>query len=157
RLIGAGRAAEAAALFANAVRRVRKEVGFFHDLNVPLLVYHLAALRAEAAEVPPWDPKRRRQILQRAWRVRAQALAKARTFRNNLPHALRESGLIAAMRGDARTARANLDESVALAERLGQLYEAAQSRLARGELGEALGWKGAREERARAGDEVARI
>jgi signal transduction histidine kinase len=45
------------------------------------------------------------------------------------------------MSGDADRAQAAIDESISVAEALGQRYELTLSREARGRLGEALGWK----------------
>jgi two-component system sensor kinase len=70
----------------------------------------------------------------------------AQRFQNDLPHALRESGLLAALRGRSRGARKYLDQSLAIAERQGARYEYAQTLLARGTVGLKFGWPGAAEE-----------
>jgi two-component system sensor kinase len=74
----------------------------------------------------------------------------ARSYRNNLAHALRERALLLAMRGRPGRARRCLDESLASAERLGMREEAARSRLARGRIGLLEGWAGAEEDIAAA-------
>ena len=79
-----------------------------------------------------------------------RGLRQARRYRGNLPMALRERALLRAMRGRARGARRDLDASLAEAERQGARYEAAQTLLARGELGRVVGWPGADAEAARA-------
>jgi len=88
--------------------------------------------------------------MRRARKVTKKAVRVARKFQNDLPHALRESGLIAAMQGLPRRARKNLDESLAVAERQGAKFEHAQTLLARGRVGMEVGWPGAEEDEANA-------
>jgi two-component system sensor kinase len=88
----------------------------------------------------------RRQMSQNARNAAREALKVARKFQTDLPHALREAGLVAAMRGSHRRARKWLDESLDVAERQGAQFEYAQTLLARGIVGLRLGWAGAREE-----------
>src|SRR5205085_3286400 len=95
----------------------------------------------------PW---RRRTLLRRMKVAARQGLHIARTFQNDLPHALRESGLLAAMHGRNRRARKCLDESLAVAERQGARFEHAQTLLARGRVGLELGWPEAAEDVAAA-------
>ena len=61
-------------------------------------------------------------------------------FQTDLPHALRECGLIAALQGQVQKARRYLDESLAIAERQGARFEHAQSLLARGQVGQQHSW-----------------
>ncbi|WP_447972837.1 hypothetical protein [Nitrospira sp. Kam-Ns4a] len=79
-----------------------------------------------------------------------RGLRLARSFQNNLPHALRECGLLAAIRGRPRRALKHLNESLAVAERQGARYEYAQTLLARGQVGCTLGWPGASDDLAAA-------
>ena len=65
------------------------------------------------------------------------ALRLARAYRNNLPHALREAALLAAIRGRPERARALLNQSMELAGRQKAPHELAQSLLARGAAGRA--------------------
>ncbi|MDQ6617641.1 MAG: PAS domain S-box protein, partial [Actinomycetota bacterium] len=67
----------------------------------------------------------------------------ARSYRNNLPHALRERALCLAAGGRIGAARRLLDRSIDVARRQEASYELAQSRAARGRLGLGLGWPGA--------------
>jgi signal transduction histidine kinase len=62
--------------------------------------------------------------------VSRRALWLARSYQNNLPHALRERALLASAEGQAGRALALLQESRDVAERQGALYELAQTRLA---------------------------
>ncbi|MBM3462560.1 MAG: hypothetical protein FJX76_10715 [Armatimonadetes bacterium] len=98
-------------------------------------------LLRQAAEATPAVAvaARRRAVRQARWAAR-EALWWARSFPNNLPHALRKAGLAAALAGRSGEARRRLDESVARAASEGRRHEEALSRWCRGRLGGALGW-----------------
>jgi signal transduction histidine kinase len=157
RLLGAGQPREAEQVLELAVQRTRKEARFFHDQNTPLLIYLLAALRAQLEQCSPLDPRGRDQLLARARKAGRPALRMARRFRNNLPHALRENALIDAMAGDAQAAKRQLDESVAVATELSEAYELALSREARGRVGVALAWPQAADELEAARRDLSRL
>src|SRR6185295_7928123 len=101
-----------------------------------------SALRQAAETSTDITPGARRQLLSQAESAARRGLRIARKFKNELPHALRECGLLAAMRGRAGRARRLLDESLAVAERQGALYEQIQTLAARGRVGKELGWPG---------------
>ena len=138
--LAAGETDEAVAVLEEADRVVRR-AGLRHD-TLPLLPLKLSsALRAAAAKRSPLDARGREALLARAARSARRGLGQARTFRTNLPAALREVALVDADRGAApRRVRRLLDESLALAESQGQRYERARTLAARGEIGRALGW-----------------
>jgi signal transduction histidine kinase/tetratricopeptide (TPR) repeat protein len=149
RLIAAGRPREAAAAFARAEAVVRS-VNLKNEYvsYPPLWTAHalrLAALKAGQA-TGAFAPRSLRQ----AHAALRRGLPLARRYRGNLPLALRERAWLRAMRGRAKAARRDLDASLAEAERQGAVFEAAQTRLARGELGLVYGWPGAEKEAARA-------
>lgn len=83
---------------------------------------------------------RRDQLLKCADRAAQEAVTVARKFRTDLPHALRESALIAALKRQIRKARQLLNESLAVAERQGARHEYAQTLLARGRVGHQNSW-----------------
>ncbi len=116
----------------------------------PLLPWLASALRRQVEKVSDWTPERRITLLKRARKAANDALKVARKFQNDLPHALREAGLIAAMQGSIGKARKYLDESLAVAQRQGARFEHAQALLARGRIGVEAGWPGAQEEIATA-------
>lgn len=157
RLLGAGRPAEAAAVLDEAAQRTRREAGFFHDLNAPLVVYLATALRVQAQSFAPASEAERQALLRRAERASQAAVKLARRFRNSLPQALRDAAHLAALRGDPLAARRLIDESVAVAERLEARYERALSAQARAQFGAVFGWPDATEEGAAAARELARL
>ncbi len=128
---------EAAIVFQNAYQ-LAESGGVKSAWTVPLRPWLASALRRQAEKSV--DLSGRKAILKRAWRVAKKAVRIARTFQNDLPHALREAGLIVAMQSNARQARAYLDESLAIAERQGAKFEFAQTLLARGHVGQQQGW-----------------
>lgn len=141
-LLSEDRPAAAAAVLENAWNLVR-DAGLRQEYVVAVLPWLATARRMEAQAVPPWAPDRRRGAVRRARRTARRATRLARAYRNNLPHALRERGLVAALAGHGRRARRWLDRSLAVAEELGMAAEHARSLQARGEVGAARGWDGA--------------
>ena len=138
-LLAEGRPGEAVQVLEQA-QRVVKRAGLRQEYVAPVLPWLATALRTEAEATQAWAPRRRRSLLRRARRAARKGIRMARSFQNNLPHALRERGLLEAMRGHASRARRLLDESIAVSERQGADYERAQTLLARGAVGLSLGW-----------------
>jgi tetratricopeptide (TPR) repeat protein len=108
-----------------------------------VLPWLATALRRELEQQSPWDPRRRRARLRHAWATARRAIALSRRYRNNLPHALREGALVAAMAGRSGRARQLFQESLALAQAQGARAEHAQTLLAQGQVGLVLNWPGA--------------
>ncbi len=106
----------------------------------PVRPWLLTALRRAAERVPPDEAERRRDLLRRARSVAAQAGRRARFYRNDLPHVLRERGRLAALRGHPRRARSLFRRSLEVAIGQGARAEALRTRIALGEVGRALGW-----------------
>ncbi|HEX3623329.1 MAG TPA: response regulator [Acidimicrobiales bacterium] len=141
RLLGEDRPDDAAAVLDRAARMVAAK-GLKQEYVAPIQPWLATALRRSAEASAPWSP-RRRQLMRRALRAARRARRLARSYRNNRPHALRESALLAAMGGHRRRARRRFDESLHVAERQGAAYEHAQTLLARGLIGADFGWSGA--------------
>jgi signal transduction histidine kinase len=149
RSIGAGRPREAARDF-TAADELARSVNLRSEYvsYLPIWIAHAQRLRAVQAAAETGVLLRPR--LREAEAALRRGLRRARRYRGNLPMALRERAHLRALRGRFRGARRDLDESLAWAERGGARFEAAQTLLARGELGRALGWPGADAEAARA-------
>src|SRR5262249_46478099 len=131
-------------------RDLCRSVGMMNAWVSPVLPWLATLRRSQCQRATDLVPFRRRDLLRRAGRAARQALAVARTFQTDLPHALREAGLIAAMRGKVRLARRYLEESLDVAERQGAKFEHAQTLLARGRIGSEVGWENARQDVAAA-------
>jgi two-component system sensor kinase len=142
---------EAAHYFGKA-HQVAEAGGVRSSYVRPALPWLASALRRQAAKTAHLTPERRARLLEQAALAAKRALNVARTFQNELPHALREVGLVACMQGQARRGRRYLDESLAVASRQKARYEHAQTLLMRGIVGKELGWSRAEEdmEQARA-------
>jgi two-component system sensor kinase len=153
-LLGEDRPEQAAAILEEAQRLVRK-AGIRNAWVSPLLPWLATALRRQAERTIDVTPGRRLELLQRALRVARQAVRLARSFQNDLPHALRECALLEAARGRTRRARRLLDESLQVAERQGARYEHAQTLLARGQVGREVGWPEAEDDLTSAGEVLA--
>ncbi|WP_225410175.1 protein kinase domain-containing protein [Stigmatella hybrida] len=104
------------------------------------------ALRKHVESLSAFAPQRRASLLRYAGRVARHAHTLARTYRNNLPHALRERALLAAMAGQPQRARKWFEQSLEVARELKMRHERAQTLLARGQVGKALGWPSATED-----------
>ena len=103
-------------------------------------------MRRQAEKATDGDAEDRPTQLKHAMKVAQQALRTACKFQNDLPHSLRECGLIAALRGHTQKARQYLDESLAVADRQRARYEHAQTLLARGQVGQQHGWPEAQQD-----------
>jgi two-component system cell cycle sensor histidine kinase/response regulator CckA len=142
RLFYAGRAGAAAEILTQAQKQIVK-AGMKNAWVAPVLPWLASALRKLAEDTPARLPKRRQALIRKALAAARKALRLTRRFQNDYPHALREYALILALTGKYRRARSYLEKSLAAAERLGAIYDYAQSLLIRGELGVELGWAGA--------------
>jgi len=106
----------------------------------PVPAWLTTALRQRLEHVSAFSPERRAKLLAEAERIAERAHKVARTYRNSLPHALRERALLAAMAGRKRKARRWLEQSLRVSEELKMRHERAQTLLARGQVGRELGW-----------------
>jgi signal transduction histidine kinase len=142
RLIAAGRPGEAAAVLEGAWRLVTR-AGLRQEYVAPILPWLATALRLEIEALPPLAAERRRVLIGRAVRAARRGCAIARSFRNNLPHALREAGLLAALRGRGARAERLLGRSRRVAAAQGARAEHAETLLALARVRAALGRPGA--------------
>ncbi|HEX5105869.1 MAG TPA: AAA family ATPase, partial [Pirellulaceae bacterium] len=117
--------------------------GVRNAYTLPYRPWLATALRRQAAELHDLMPDRRAALLRRAWTVARRARNGVWLCRNDLPHVLREQGLIAAMQGKLQQARRYLDRSLAIAHKQHARYELAQTLEARAQLAREAGWKGA--------------
>ncbi len=145
RLFMLDRAEEAAVVFEKGHRLV-ESAGLKNAYVLPLRSWLASALRRQFEKSPDSSSAHRSPLLKRASKTARQAVRTARSFQNDLPHALRECGLSAALRGQVHKARQHLDESLAVAERQGARFELAQTLLARGQVGQKHGWPEAQQD-----------
>jgi two-component system sensor kinase len=143
RLLHLARHAEAVSVLEGAYRRLWKTfLVTFHVLD--LFAWLTTARRLAWEKAPPPGVRARRALLRRADRAALLARLFGWLWRNDLPHAFRESALLAAIHGRERHARRLLQRSLAEAERQGARYERAQTLLAWSRVGAAFAWPEAR-------------
>jgi signal transduction histidine kinase len=151
RLLRDGEPERAAAVLEEARDRAARQgirIEYLHAIHGWLAT----ALRLAALRHPAGAPRDR--LLARAWRAARTARLLGWRFQNHLPQALRETGLLHLVRGAPRRARRCLDASLAIAERLSARLERAETLLARGRAGRALGWPGAAQDEREATEEL---
>ena len=129
-----------------AALQLAAKAGVANVYVYPHLPWLASALRRQAEQASERNPELRASLLKRASQVAKKALKVTRTFQNDLPHTLREYGVISAMRGQISKAREYLDESLTIAERQGARFEHAQTLLARGRIGQQHGWPEAQQD-----------
>ena len=155
RLLHQDRCGEAEALLESGWSEVRR-TGLRQEYVAPVLPWWVTAQRRHLEELPVGDRSARR-LARKARRTARRAVRLSRSYRNNLPHALRELALLEARRGRLRRARHLLERSVRVAAAQGAAWEEAASRLQLGRIGAVLGWPGAAADRDRGEQETARI
>ena len=139
RLLRLGQCEEAVARLQEAADLVRRS-GLRQEYVAPILPWLATALRQQIEQLPPFAATERRLLLRRGLAAAGQGRRLARSYRNNLPHALRELAWMRLLAGTVRGVRQALDESLAVAESQGARDEAAQTRLARGRIGRVMAW-----------------
>lgn len=140
----------------NAIQYLEKAVavadqkGIQNAYTLPAIAWLATAYRQCAATTAAYSPENRKQLLQKAAKIAKRAIRTAKLCNNDLPRALREAALIAAMQGDASSAKRDFEKSLSVAQQLGAKYEYAKSLWHRGEVGRNLGWAGAEDDVLRA-------
>ncbi|HET6963226.1 MAG TPA: BREX system ATP-binding domain-containing protein [Acidimicrobiales bacterium] len=156
RLMARNRPAEAATVLEAAWAEV-KRAGLRQEYVAPLLPWWATALRLQLESHAGVADAERERLARRHRQVATRAVRLSRSYRNNLPHALRERALAHARAGRLRRALRDLDRSMELARSQGAAWEEATSRVERGRLGAIFGWPGAQEDLVRGQAEKSRI
>ena len=149
-LLARGRPEEAAREFEASEASIRKG-NLRGNYAGNSAVWLATALRLCVEQEPALAVSRRARLLAQAQKALRRALSMAGTFQESLPHALREEGLLEALSGRERGARAAFARSLAVARARGMRAEHAHSLWARGRAGLAAGWPDAAEELQKGG------
>ena len=149
RLIYAGELQQAVATLEQA-NRVANSAGIRHAWVAAILPWLATARRMQLAAALADRSPQRRKLAKQARRATRRAHRLAKSFKNELPHVLREHGLLAALQGKHRRAKAFFDRSLSVAEAQDARYEQAQTLLERGKHGAEAGWPGAADDMQRA-------
>ena len=139
RLLGIGDPWAAVQAFEESQRSFRR-AGMKNAGVSPVRPWLLTALLRAAEATPAVDRRRRATLLRRARSVARQANRRARFYRNDLPHVLRERGRLAALTGRPRRARALFSRSIDVATGQRAHAETLRTRISRGEAGGAFRW-----------------
>ncbi|MDP6556608.1 MAG: protein kinase [Pirellulaceae bacterium] len=137
--------------------QVATKAGIRHAWVAAILPWLATALRMSAEGTRDASPALRRRSVMQAKRTSRKALRMAGSFRNELPHALRECAFVAAMDGKPLRARRLFDRSLAVAENQQARYEQAQTLRARAAIGADAGWPEVSEDTEKANQLLARI
>jgi two-component system sensor kinase len=138
RLLAADRPEDAAAVFETALKIARR-AGVMNAYVSPNLAWLATARRRQFEQYDGRLPRRRRRLLAAAEKAARRAARIARRFRNDLPHALRELGLVLCLEGRTSKALRAFHKSIAVAQKQGAKHEEAQTSLAAGQLRLELG------------------
>ena len=125
-----------------------KGAGLRQEYIAPVASWNATIARLQVEQTPAVNTRLRARRL----RLARQAVRRARfwafSYRNNGPHALREAGQLAYLRGQRRRGQRLLARSLELAHAQQASYEAALTRLAQADI--AVAWGGSDTERATA-------
>ncbi|MDP9119295.1 MAG: AAA family ATPase, partial [Actinomycetota bacterium] len=130
RLLGSGDARAAVAAFEES-HRLFRHAGMKNAGVSPVRPWLLTALRTAAETTHGVDRRRRAALRRRARSVARQASRRARFYRNDLPHVLRERAHLAAMGGRRHRAHTLFDRSLDVAMRQGAQAESIRTRISR--------------------------
>ena len=108
RLLGSGQIDAAIEELEEAARLVRRS-GLRQEYVAPVAPWLATARRMAAEAAPPHRSRARREILRKANDAAEEAVRVGETYKNNLPHALRERGLVMALYGHSRSAETAAD------------------------------------------------
>jgi two-component system sensor kinase len=127
RMLSVGETYAAIAVLDDAARQISAH-GVRSEYVAPVQPWLLTALRMGAEQTGPYRLGERQALLRRANAVGRRARRVARSYRNNLPHVLREQAAVARLRGRARRADRLLARSVQISTELDMAAELALSR-----------------------------
>jgi signal transduction histidine kinase/serine/threonine protein kinase/tetratricopeptide (TPR) repeat protein len=138
-LLQNGNSSEAATILHNGIRLIEAK-GFRQEYVCSLYPWYATALRREVESLDPYANRERNLLFQKLERACKKALRISYFYRNNLPHALRESALAAALHGKSSKCRRLLEKSIVVAEEQNAQYELTLSHLELAKLNLKFGW-----------------
>lgn len=103
--------------------KILKEKNLRSEYVAPLRAYTATVFRARLLSRPPSDLSRFRQDLKTALKAASSAVRLSRSYRNNLPHALRELAILQTVTSKRRKARRLFTKAAAIAKEQGALFE----------------------------------
>ncbi len=138
-LFGKDQFGEAAKCFRKAIQTAEK-AGVVNTFITPNYPWLATALRMEMETHSPKSQQTRRRAVREIYRSARRAVRVARSFQNELPHALREFGAACDLYGRTKRAKQALTESLVVATRQKADYELALTQVMYGAIGFEHGW-----------------
>ncbi len=123
---------------------------FRQEYVAPILPWLATALRESAEKTGSYQPHLKKKRLKEARKAALKALRLSKSYRNNLPHTLRECAIIYALLGKEEKSRRFFDQSFAIATVQRASVERARTQEVRGRIGKELGWSGADQDQEQA-------
>jgi len=123
----------------NAVETA-SSAGIQNAYTSPALPWLATAFRMQAEATLPHAPALREQRLVKAEQAARRGIAVAKVCPNDLPRAIRECALVAAMGGNYRKSRKLFDKAFAIAKDLEAVYEQALTLQHRSQVGQSANW-----------------
>lgn len=117
-----------------SAKSIARKAGIHNAYTIPVYSWLATAYRHVAMEYLPYQTAVARQWIRRAKKSARQAMRHARLTRNDLPRALREYALCAAIEGDWQGSQTYLDRSIKEARRQHARLELAKSLRYRSQL-----------------------
>lgn len=117
-----------------------KKSGVRNAYTLPCYAWLATAQRMASESCLERTPHKRQTRLREAWRTARRAVAATYLCRNELPHALRECGLVLGMRGRPKRARKYLERSLRAGRAQGCRYQQALTLVEMGRIGLEFGW-----------------
>ena len=105
---------------------IAAKAGMRQEYVAPVKPWLATALRMQVEATNVQQPQERKRLLRSATQAARVADRLARSYGNNRPHALRERGQLAALRGRTARARRRYAQSLAVSEAQGADYESAR-------------------------------
>jgi diguanylate cyclase (GGDEF)-like protein/PAS domain S-box-containing protein len=119
---------------------IAAKAGMRQEYVAPVKPWLATALRMQVEATNVQQPQERKRLLRSATQAARVADRLARSYGNNRPHALRERGQLAALRGRTARARRRYAQSLAVSEAQGADYESALTREAMAKLALTQKW-----------------
>ncbi|MBI1247018.1 response regulator [bacterium] len=138
-----GKLESAASALERAVETARV-AGIENAYTAPASAWLATAYRMQAETTPPHAPQTRDLLLAKAERTARRAIKAAKVCPNDLPRAIRERALVAAMRGNYKKSRKLFDKCLEIVKSLEATYEHAVTLWHRSQVGVFADWRDAR-------------
>jgi two-component system sensor kinase len=137
--LATGKPQQAAAVFDRGAQ-IAAAAGVRNAYTRPAVVWASTARRTQIEKTPDYTPLRRKFLVDEALKAARRAIRASWLCQNDLAQALRDYALLLAMHGKLAKSRRKFLKSIAVATKLRQKYQLAQSLQAMALIGKEAGW-----------------